>query len=93
MNNFDNGISKHRKKKESSTSKSKTKSKHKHEFIDCMLIENGKPHKATYCRICGKIDDVIFLWNMSDEEIFEKYKDLDQFEVDSIWQKFVPVSK
>ena len=93
MSNFDNEIPKHRKKKKSSTSKSNTKSKHKHEYVDCLLIENSKPYKATYCKICGKIDNVFFLWNMSDDEILEKYKNLEQFEVDSIWQKFIQIIK
>lgn len=93
MYNFDNEIPKHRKKKEPSISKSNIKSKHKHKYIDCLLMENGKPHKATYCKICGKVDNVFFLWNMSNNEIFEKYKDLVQIEVDSIWEKFVPISK
>lgn len=49
-------IPKHIKKKRSSVSKSKDKAKHKHEYEDCLLIENNKnPHKATYCKICGKI--------------------------------------
>ena len=103
MNNFENEIAKHIKKKASSTSKAKTKSKHKHEYVNFLLIENGEPHKAAYCKICGKIGDVKFMElircgnntyrKLHDTEIFEKYKDLVQIEVDSLWQKFIPIRR
>ena len=57
MNQFDNDIPRYRKKKKSTTSKSKVKAKHKHEYVDCLLIENGNPHKATYCKICGNFTE------------------------------------
>lgn len=100
MTNFDNDIPKHIKKKESSVSKSKAKSKHKHEYVDCLLVEeNGYPRKGTYCKICGKINKVKFLEAdrcddglyrvLNDDEIFEKYKDLEKVYVNDIWQKYV----
>lgn len=100
MKNLYNEVHKHIKKKESSVSKSKEKSKHKHEYVDCLLIENNRyPHKAKYCKICGKIGDFeIFeleefengLFRILDhDEVFEKYKDLEKFYVDDIWQKYV----
>ena len=103
MQNFDEEIPKHIKKKESSTSKSKAKSKHKHEYVDCLLVVKEYPHKAAYCKICGKINDMKFFetekteygtYRMLDtDEIYEKYKDLEKIDVDSIWQKYVPISK
>ena len=103
MNDFENEIAKHKKKKASSTSKSITKSKHKHEYVNCLFIENGKPHKADYCKICGKIGDVNFFEmipcgnaayrKLNDVQIFEKYKDLVQIEVDSLWNKYIPIRK
>lgn len=99
---FDNEIPKHIKKKKSSVSKSKEKSKHRHEYIDCLLIEDdGKPHKATYCRICGKVGDIKFFETektnhgtyrmLNAEEVFEKYNDLHQIHINDIFQKYVSV--
>lgn len=98
----DNEIPKHRKKKQSSTSKSGTKSKHKHEYKEVLLIHNDRPHWATVCKICGKIDDLHFfecekteegLYRQLDyDEVFEKFKDLEKYYIEDIWQKYVPVS-
>ena len=99
---IDNEIPKHRKKKPSSTSKSKEKSKHKHEYKEVLLIHNDRPHWATVCKICGKINDLhLFetekredgLYRQLDyDEVFEKYKHLEKIEIEDIWQKYVPVS-
>lgn len=99
MTDFDNEVPKHIKKKQSSVSKSKKKSKHRHEYVDCLLIEENRfPHKATYCKICGKIGKFNFFeieqengyWRVLDtDEIFEKYKDLEKVYIDDIWQKYV----
>lgn len=104
MKSLDNEVPKHIKKKESSVSKSEKKSKHKHEYVDCLLIEkDGRPHKATYCKICGKINKDKFLEAdrcddgfyrlLHDDEIFEKYKDLEKIYVEDIWQKYVVIDK
>lgn len=99
---FDNEVPKHKKKKDSSTSKSKEKAKHKHEYIECLLIHNGHPHRATYCTICGKIGDIHFFETERSEygyrqldydEVFEMYKELEQIPVADIFQKYIPVSK
>lgn len=95
---FDNEVPKHIKKKKSSVSKSK----HRHEYIDCLLIEDdGKPHKATYCKICGKIGDIKFCETektdhgtyrmLNTQEVFEKYKEILQISVKDIFQKYVPI--
>lgn len=100
MENINNEIPKYIKKKESSVSKSKEKSKHKHEYVDCLLVENNRyPHKATYCKICGKIGDRKFFeaertedgyYRILDtDEVFEKYKDLEKIYIEDIWQKYV----
>lgn len=96
---YDNEIPKYFKKKNPSISKAKEKSKHKHLYIDCLLIEDGRPYKSTYCTVCGKIKNTKFgefvlLDNgknkmLNDNEIFEKYKDLTHFKVYSIFQKYV----
>lgn len=100
---IDNEIPKHRKKKPSSTSKSKEKSKHKYEYVECLLICNNRPHYATVCKICGKIDDLHFMETkrmedgryrvMHDDEIFEKYKDLEKCYIEDILQKYVPINQ
>lgn len=96
---MDEEIPKHRKKKQSSVSKAERKSDHKHEYADCLLIDSeNRPIKAQYCTICGKIIDVQFFetvrveqgYRMLDsEEIYQKYKDLPQFMVNSVWDKYV----
>lgn len=104
MSNYQDEIPKHRKKKSSSTSKSSTKSKHKHEYKECLLIHDNHPHRAAYCEICGKIDDLHLLESekvegkpynrvLSYDEIYEKYKDLEKYYVDDIWQKYVPIKE
>ena len=104
MSNFDNDIPKYIKKKQSSVSKSKEKSKHKHQYVDCLLIEdNGYPHKATYCKICGKIGDLSFFEKeqtkdgyfriLDTDEVFDKHKDLENIYIDDIWQKYVVIDK
>ena len=100
MNDYGNEVPKYIKKKESSVSKSKEKSKHKHEYADCLLITgNNYPHKAKYCKICGKIGYINFfetdrtgdgyLRLLDHDEIFEKYKGLKKIYVDDILQKYV----
>lgn len=97
-------IVKHRKKKPSSTSKSKAKADHKHEYKDVLFIENGhqRPHKGTMCKLCGKIGNVHFFESekvehgyrvLDSDEVFEKFKELEQIQIDSIWQSYVPISK
>ena len=100
---IENEIPKHRKKKQSSTSKSNTKSKHKHEYEPCLLIHNRHPHWATVCKICGKINDLHFFEiehteegyyrSLGDDEMFEKFKDLEKYYIEDIWQKYVPISQ
>lgn len=101
ISNIDNEIPKYIKKKQSSTSKSKEKSKHKHIYKDCLIFEKGSnyPHKATYCEMCGKIGNLNFFETerkengmfrvLDDDEVLEKYSDLDKFYVNSIWDKYV----
>ena len=99
---IDNEIPKYKKKKPSSISKSSTKSKHKHEYGECLLIEKGHPYRAIACKICGKIYDIYFfesercedgMQRMLDvDEVFEKYKDLEKIEVESVFQKYVPIN-
>lgn len=100
---IDNGeIPKYKKKTKSSISKSSIKSKHKHEYKECLFVKDGRPYKGTYCTICGKVDDIgtfetVEMDNgmhrmMNNDEIFDKYKHLDQIEIEDIFQKFVPVS-
>ena len=99
---IDNEIPKYRKKKQSSTSKSGTKSKHKHEYKEVLLIHNDRPHRATVCKICGKIGDLHFFEtercefgyrSLDYDEVYEKYKHLENIIIDDIWQKYVPVSQ
>lgn len=102
MENYDE-IPKYRKKKPSKL-KSASKSNHKHQYEDCLLVdEENRPHKAQYCKICGKINNVnVFETEREDagcfrmltyDEVFQKYKSLKQFQVKDIWDKYVSISK
>ena len=98
-----NEIPKYRKKKPSK-SKSASKSNHKHQYEDCLLVDDEKhPHKAEYCIICGKINNVKAFeaeridggrFRMLDyDEVFQKYKGLKQFQVKDMWDKYVSISE
>lgn len=97
-------VGKYKKKSPSSKSQSKFKSKHKHEYAQVLLVEKSHPYLGTVCKQCGKIENVKFGITekcevggkkvhraLSDNEIFEKYSDLERIEVDSIFQKYVPL--
>lgn len=107
MNNIklENDIPKYRKKKKSSTSKSNEKSNHKHEYVDCLLVtkNENRPYKAKYCSICGKVSDIKFFEfvpsdatysrMLSDDEVFEKHKDLEHIYIDEIWKlKYISIN-
>ena len=102
MCNYDE-TSKYRKKK-LSKSKSASKSNHKHQYDDCLLIDGeNRPHKAQYCTICGKINNVkVFETEREDggfyrmltfDEVFQKYKGLKQFQVKDMRDKYVTISE
>lgn len=104
MNDYSNDVPKYIKKKESSVSKSKVKSKHNHEYVNCLLVkDNDRPYKATYCKICGKIGNINFFETertengyfriLDTDEVFEKYKDLERFYIDDIWNDYVVLNK
>lgn len=100
---FNNEVPKHIKRKKLSISKSKMKSKHKHIYEDCLLLEgNRRPHKSTYCKICGKVGEVKFFETekadygayrmLNSEEVFEKYRSLPQIHVKDIFQKYISIN-
>jgi hypothetical protein len=99
---MDNGeIPKYRKKKKSSTSKAKMKADHQHEYVVCLFVENGYPRRGTYCKVCGKIGNIAFhevqrlpdgcFRVMDDDEVFEMYKDLEQIEIESVFQRYINI--
>ena len=100
---IENEIPKHRKKKQSSISKSSTKSKHKHEYKEVLLIHNNRPHWATVCKICGKIGDLHFYEterteqgyykSLDTDEVYEKYKDLENIIIDDSGEGYVGISQ
>lgn len=92
------------KKRKSSKSKSANKSDHKHQYEDCLLVdEENHPHKAEYCQICGKITNVKvfesikgddgYYTMLSYDEVFQKYKDLEHFQVKDVLDKYVSISR
>lgn len=101
MDNYEE-IPKYRKKK-SSKSKSENKSNHKHQYKACLLVDdNNRPHKAEYCEICGKINNIQFFETiqsdnaaarlMTTDEIFQKYKDIVQFRIKDMRNKYVLIN-
>lgn len=97
---FDNEIPKYKKKSNGSVSKAMYKSKHKHKNTGCLLIHKGKPYIASYCLVCGKIKEWDYCKEryqngtyrlLSDDEVYTKYKDLEQIEVDNLYQKYLPM--
>ena len=56
-----------------------------------------------YCKICGKIGEKYFFETvptdnnmhrmLNSDEIYEKYKDLEQVQIDDDWQGYIPITK
>ncbi len=99
MDDYNDEIPKYRKKRPSVSSAGK-KSKHKHIYKECLLIAENNPHKAKYCTICGKIGDMEFFESekvnggyrmLTDVEVYDKYKNMERFEIESIFQKYVVI--
>lgn len=99
IDNYNDEIPKYRKKRPSVSSAGK-KSKHKHLYKECLLIAENSPHKAKYCIVCGKIGNIEFLESekvnggyriLTDDEIYDKYKNIERFEIESIFQKNVVI--
>lgn len=97
-------VGKYKKKTKSNISKSKSKSKHKHISRQCLLVDKNRPYLATYCSICGKVQN----WQvpvshgeivggkkcarqLTSEEVFEKYRELERVKVEDIFIKYIPV--
>lgn len=99
--------SRYKKRTDSDVSKSKNKSKHKHQYAD-VLISVG-PSNSLYtgrvCAVCGKIKDLglatgrieidgkICCRMLTDEETREKYKDLKEYHIDNLLQKYVKLEE
>lgn len=97
----------YKKRTDSDVSKSKNKSKHKHQYAD-VLISVG-PSNSLYtgrvCAVCGKIKDLglatgrieidgkICYRMLTDEETREKYKDLKEYHIDNLLQKYVKLEE
>lgn len=91
----------------SDVSKIKNKSKHKHQYAD-VLISVG-PSNSLYigeiCLICGKIKDLklatgrieinekIYRRMLTEEETREKYKELKEYHIDNLLQKYVELEE
>lgn len=96
---IENETPKYRKKKGSSVSKTTHRSKHKHEYVDCLLVIKGFPHKSQYCKICGKVGKTVFIDSegigdgflrvLGKEEIYDKYKGVEIKEAGSFMDKYV----
>ena len=68
-------------------------------IINILLIADSKPYLASYCTVCGKIRS----WNyclekceggyreLPKEEVYSKYKDLEQIAIKDLFVKYVPL--
>lgn len=109
MDNFENEIPKYQKKSTRQPPKKfKHKHKYKQCLImqkDKQVYDKliTRYHLAEYCIICGKIGDIKFFESepygegyariLTNEEVLEKHKDLEVFEVSDIWSKYVTIVK
>lgn len=82
--------------------RSPAKSSHKHLYEDCLLLDqNDHVFKASYCTICGRINNLRFAEVskepggnyrvLTNTEVLEKYNGLPQFHVTNYSQKQVEV--
>ena len=94
-------IPKHKKKKQSAVSKAKSKSAHRHIYKPCLFVDKkGFYNKSEYCTICGKVGEISLeteritgncYRGLTNKEIYEKYKHLELFEIESFIPKYLPV--
>ena len=99
----DDEVGKYLKKKESDVSKCRLKSRHKHEYIECLFVLYNHYHRGSYCKLCGKIRNIMFFevdrstgrfgGFLSDEDILGLYGHMEKIYIDSYDDKYIPVSK
>lgn len=93
-------IPKYKKRSKGSTSQAEYEAKHKCQYKECILIYEGRPYKASYCIICGKVRDWDSFkektdygyWLLPDKEIFNRYNYLEKFEVDNLFTRKLQVN-
>lgn len=97
----------YKKRTASDVSKVKNRSRHKHQYVD-VLISVG-PSNSLYtgriCTVCGKIKDLklatdrveinrkIYYRMLTDKKIREKYKDLKEYHINNLLQKYVKLEE
>ena len=94
------------KKKKVSKKTERAKHKHTYEFGLCTIVGEKEFKRnymrVEYCTICGKIYNRYILESedvpgkkvhrvLTNEEIYEKYKNLKQFNIDGAFDKFVTI--
>lgn len=99
--------SRYKKCTDSDVSKSKNKSKHKHQYADVLIsVRPSNPlYTGRICTVCGnirdyglatdriEIDGKICCRMLTDEETREKYKDLKEYHIDNLLQKYVKLEE
>lgn len=95
-------VPKYKKKSESTISKSFVKTKHKHVYKDCLFVDKKERcQKGMYCTICGKVGEISLgiekiggnRVKLTDKEIYERYKYLEQVNVEGIIPGYVPIKQ
>ena len=94
----DTEITRYKKKKQSSTSHASKKSDHKHSYSKCKLVIDTAwswKHEplvelGSYCTICGKIGDRLFLFDEAKAKSFdEENPNAPVFNLSDYFSKFV----
>lgn len=102
-----NETGRYKKRTDSDVSKIKNKSKHKHQYVDVLI--SVRPSNSLYtgeiCTICGKIKDLklttgrvavngkIYSRMLTREGTREKYKELKEYHIDNLLQKYVKLEE
>lgn len=97
--NLLNEIPKYKKKKQSKKVK---RANHKHVYVNGLAKVDNNYSRIEYCNICGRINKMNILETeensetkfarlLTNEEIYEKYKHLNQFNLNSYHDKYVTI--
>lgn len=88
--------------KQSSVSSAKMKAKHKHQYVKAFGQKGGTLYPISFCKICGKIDDLSFgmaerieggkYRKLPSDEMRERHNDWKIYPLNDIFQKYLDVN-
>jgi len=97
----------YKKRTASDVSKVKNRSRHKHQYVDVLISvgSSNSLYTGRMCTVCGKIKDLklttdrveingkIYYRMLTDKKIREKYKDLKEYHINNLLQKYVKLEE